>query len=113
MLLHLQILVGRVSKQIVCGKHPEPGNTFVLHNASKRLFKLLCTTSYISDSDWNSLISDNATDAIRFNHEVKHLIGFAISYLIEFKDPKDELFYTEKHAEEIVVHSGSTEAVSA
>ena len=43
----------------------------------------------------------------------EHLMGFAIPHLIEFKDPKDDLFYIEKHVEEIVVHSGSTEAVSA
>ena len=59
----------------------------------------------VSISDWDNLISGNATDAIRFNHEVKHLMGFVIPNLIEFEDPKDELFYTEKHVEEIVVHS--------
>lgn len=61
--------------------------------------------------NWKDILKRGSQKGIQFKPESDYIAAFVIPAIYEFQDPKDMLFYTEKHISDIVKHSFQTEAL--
>lgn len=61
--------------------------------------------------NWKDILTGKLHKGIQFKPESDYIAAFVIPAIYEFQDPKDMLFYTEKHISDIVKHSFQTEAL--
>lgn len=63
--------------------------------------------------NWTDILNKDTQEGIQFTPESDYIAAFVIPAIYEFQDPKDELFYTEKHIKktDIVKHPFEAEAL--
>ncbi|KAL9987170.1 hypothetical protein ACROYT_G001428 [Oculina patagonica] len=63
--------------------------------------------------NWADILNKETRKGIQFTPESNYIAAFVIPAIYEFQDPKDELFYTEKHIKktDIVKHTFEAEAL--
>ena len=67
--------------------------------------------------NWTEILNGDSKEGIQFSEKSKYInpnyiTAFVIPAIYEFQDPKDELFYTERHVKGITKHSFQTKNVS-